>query len=211
MSFSKQSWASEMDADTLFKRLRSHYMEAFRAELEEMVREKGSDAVIVEPILEASPPDPDDMPIDDPVWAPTPPSFSRLDLAVANPNGQWFPHRVAPDDMLAFDPGEFELEGGLAVELESFAWDDAFVTVEPANAATTQAALDWFVREANEKKLPGPRPLNLVHALEPIGGGGFVIDLGTAHASALSRLLEAVEKAGAKTVKIGTLGDGPAL
>ena len=195
-----------MDALTLFKRLRAHYMEAFRAHLDEMVRQKGGEAVIVEPILEAGPDVPDDPPLHDPVWAPAPPRFARLDMAVADANGQWFPYRVAPEEMLAFDPVEFDWKETLTIALDSFAWDDAFVSIEPADAKTTQALLDWFVAEAAEDKRPGARPLNVVHSLEPLGKGGFLVDLGTAHASAVERLFDAARNAGATRLTIATLG-----
>ncbi|MCI5074326.1 hypothetical protein [Oricola sp.] len=184
------------DIEQVIVAARDVYLEQFRSEIADL---RGK-AFILEPVLLG----PDGTPaVEAQGLLPLPNRLDYLDLT-ANAGGM-----VASKGVVRFEPFSFPY-GNTEVTLSPFIWDSIFVTVGDAwSQAYATALSDWYgVAFGKDEGDDNTAMQNAVHFIsEPIvDPTGFTIniDFGTAPASAVADLLEALESRGAPQVSLAT-------
>jgi hypothetical protein len=115
---------------------------------------------------------------------------------VTRENGETMIIELDPGQLLSFESFSVE-RGRMRLQVDGLAWDDVVIRHDLPHLPPDAIGI-WFDRWFG----PDDRQTDMIHSLR-MNSGELVCDFGTAPEEALYALLDLLEKAGAKTVRIG--------
>ena len=132
----------------------------------------------------------------------------RVDLVVVRDGLAGSQQRVDATRLVEFDEIAFDWDSGLEVTLTPFSWD--YVQLDLDALVDHRELKTWFEQwcQLEDVREPGPDGLfGVVHFIsDPKRAGSswrLFVDLGSAPVKAFEQLLDAVERSGARRVRVG--------